>query len=320
MRGALIQCRGDWAFYGEVFAFPKHNEAINMCWMCAASTTIPELRYTDASAAARWRATIRTHESYLAELRAVAKPIPTLLDKVIGFRLEHVMVDVLHIVDLGVAAHIIGNSCLEIMQLGQWGSAQSEQLEALSSDIASWYKKTKSSKKSRLQGKLTIDRLRSSQSWPKLKAKAAATRHLAAYAATLCQQYDDGSRHARNRRAVAELLARFYEIIGGEGMSLTTEAKRALPELGRRLCVLYNALSFEAAEQNVRKWKMVPKFHLFLHLCEIQALRFGNPRFYWAYADEDMVGHMTEIGKSCHPRTVALTAMYKWLVLSFPKK
>ena len=43
----------------------------------------------------------------------------------------------------------------------------------------------------------------------------------------------------------------------------------------------------------------------------------GNPRCYWTYADEDMVGHMIEVAQSCHPVTLAATAMFKWLVLQF---
>ena len=62
---------------------------------------------------------------------------------------------------------------------------------------------------------------------------------------------------------------------------------------------------------------MVPKFHLFQHLCEIQFQIKGNPRFFWTYADEDLVGHMKEIAQSCHPSTVNQVCMYKWLRLVF---
>ena len=46
--------------------------------------------------------------------------IPILLAKVIGFRLECIMVDVLHTVDLGIAAHIIGNAFV----FGSWWLAE----------------------------------------------------------------------------------------------------------------------------------------------------------------------------------------------------
>ena len=41
------------------------------------------------------------------------------------------------------------------------------------------------------------------------------------------------------------------------------------------------------------------------------------PSFYWTYSDEDMVGQMIKAGESCHPRTLAIAGMYKWLTVVF---
>ena len=64
-------------------------------------------------------------------------------------------------------------------------------------------------------------------------------------------------------------------------------------------------------------WKFSPKHHLFLHLCEVQAVQYGNPRFYWVYADEDVVGRLIEVAETCHPWTMPGTALFKWLICSF---
>ena len=63
-------------------------------------------------------------------------------------------------------------------------------------------------------------------------------------------------------------------------------------------------------------FKMTPKLHLFIHLCE-QAVLLGKPRFYWTYADEDLVGQFIEIAETVHPTTMAITALFKWLHLLF---
>ena len=63
-------------------------------------------------------------------------------------------------------------------------------------------------------------------------------------------------------------------------------------------------------------WKATPKLHLFLHMCEWD-IEYGNPRFFWTYADEDMVGQMIKAGESCHPKTLAIAGMFKWLTLLF---
>ena len=102
-----------------------------------------------------------------------------------------------------------------------------------------------------------------------------------------------------------------------------------LPHPRRRGCVsvrcsesevlLYNRLSREALAEVtvVKEWKMSPKTHLFIHLMEWQVTEVGlNPRGYWTHADEDLVGTMVEVSKSCHPSTLAPC---QWLLLHCTK-
>ena len=108
-KGFLSQIRGDWEFYTQVFNFPPWNGAVSMCWLCKASSTLADLAFTDFSKEAGWRSTRWSHEAYITHLRASDTPIPALLEKVVGLRLECIMIDVLHTVDQGVASHIIAN-------------------------------------------------------------------------------------------------------------------------------------------------------------------------------------------------------------------
>lgn len=97
---------------------------------------------------------------------------------------------------------------------------------------------------------------------------------------------------------------------------MSEEAIAEIATIAKQLVILYNALSTEAALQQVKTWKFSPKHHLWLHLCEIQAKLF-NPKSFWTYADEDLVGQMIEVAESCHASTVADTALYKYLLLIF---
>lgn len=316
-RGALVQIRGDWEFYCSIFNFPTWQGAENMCWLCRASSLDGPLKFVRCGDDAGWRPTRRTHESYLAELLAKGIPIPILFALCVGLRLECIMIDILHTVDLGVAAHVIGNVFWELVCAHAWGfPTQEKNVEALMEEMQRWYKSTKAT--SRVQGKLTVERIRTTKGWPKLKAKAAATRHLAKFALVLASRYGGSSAHDRRRVAICQMLVRFYELVDGEGMFLSEAAKAEIPDLGKHFGVLYSHLATEAAVNGVRFWKMSPKLHLFIHLCEWQSVDVGNPRFYWTYADEDLVGHMVEVGSSCHPRTLAVTALFKWITFAFP--
>ena len=158
---------------------------------------------------------------------------------------------------------------------------------------------------------MTQDKIRTSGGWPKLKSKAAPIRDLAPFAVVLAQEFLDES-----RTDVARRLVRFYEIIDGNGLFLTDIAKAEIKIVGNRLCQGYAKLAASHAAANLKLWKCTPKLHLFLHICEWD-VELGNPRFYWTYADEDMVGQMIKAGESCHPRTMAVAGMFKWLTVVF---
>ena len=176
--------------------------------------------------------------------------------------------------------------------------------------IKDYYKHSNAT--SKFQGKMSIERLRTKGGWPKLKAKAAATRHLAQFACSLAHEHLD-----ERRQGICTLLCRFYEILGSEQQFLSPSAKEELPILGQHLCQLYCVLANEALDRREKLWKFSPKVHLFQHLTEWQAVTWGNPKYYWVYCDEDLVGQMIEVAQTCHPTTVAATAMFKWVLLAF---
>ena len=318
-RGCLCQIRGDWQFFCELFKFPQWNCALSMCWLCDASGNIPGLNFRDFTSAAGWRRTRRTHAIYVASMARSGRELPTLLAKVVGLRLECIMIDILHCVDQGVASHVIGNILWELV-LGKkfvgGRSNQEKEVAGLMVRLKEYYKANKGV--SKIQGRLTSERIRTSKGWPKLKAKAAATRQATRFALELASEFDSGSSHDRRRRAVCQLLVRFYDILDAEGMYLSAEAKEELPRIGLSFGVIYGQLSAEAEAMGQRLWKATPKFHLFQHLLEWQSPWWGlNPKTAWTYADEDLVGHMVEVASTCHPKTMSTTALFKWLCFAF---
>ena len=308
----LLFCRGDWEYFVKVFEFPSWNSVPYCCFVCSASPTIAELIFSRSGPTAGWRATIKTHASYVAELAAAGKPIPILL-RSLTLRLEGIMIDPMHTIDQGIAPHLLANVFLEIMELGHWGPNQAEQLVGLAAALKAWEKKTLHVY--RLQGKLSWSRIRTSGDWPKLKAKAANCRHLLRFAFELCTTYSSGSVHDHRRMACCQLLCRFYEIINLEGRFLSAAAKTEIAAIGPLFLQLYSHLSAEALESRKRAWKLVPKFHMFVHLCELQT--FINPRWSWCYADEDLQKFMKKIALACHPLNLAPMVIFKWLIRKY---
>ena len=238
-----------------------------------------------------------------------------------GMRLECVTVDLLHCVDLGIAAHVIANILfiLIITRSVLGGTNMEQRIAHLNAHLSVWYSKTKT--KCRVQGKLTLERLRPKTQWPKLKAKGAATRYLIPYVLEMIKEHasevgDD------QIIAVVQLLQQFYIILENEGRFLSYTARRDLTKIGNDFGILYCALARRASEARVKLWKLSPKLHMFMHLCISLSDVAGcyiNPRHFWTYADEDLVGQLIEVAESCHATTVAVSALFKWCLLIFPE-
>eukprot|EP00959_Pyramimonas_sp_CCMP1952_P455991 9472441-Pyramimonas_sp.AAC.1 len=315
-RACLAHARGDWQWYCELFGFPKWNENERMCWMCLASATIPFLLYTDCSRGARRRGTQFTHETYVEHVRRNGLELASFFVHVVGFRLECVLVDVLHAADLGMSASIIGNILWETVANHMWGATTIQgNVKLLADDLKKWYESTKCPV--RLQGELTKDRLRPDGKYPKLKAKAAATRYLADYALLLAKRFNDGTGHSSLKIHVADNLVQFYNLMSEAGQFFNDAEKKKFAEIGNNLSRLLSVLAAEAFAKDEKLWKYAPKVHLIEHLTQDQAPVWGNPRYFWTYADEDLVGLLVEVGKSCHVRTLPTVALCKWLIIAF---
>ena len=326
-RGALTQVRGDWEWYTKIFYFGQWNENEAMCPFCRASPINHDRLWTDFSDEAGWRGTRWSHRTYMEHLRHHGMPIPMMFRQnggTLGLRLECVMVDVLHTVDLGISSHIIVNIIWIYFVLRNClgGTTYAERMKRAHAHLKAWYKRTRSTRK--LQGELTAERVRQSGDWPKLKGKAAATRHLSRYALHLVQEFgqmeslDDFVRvHDELALGVAQLLVRFYEIIDSQSQFMVDAIKVELLVLGKQLASMYCKLASMCFDANLRLWKLSPKLHLWLHLTEEQAVEYGNPRFWWCYSDEDLVGILIDVAEGLHPSTMHPVLLTKWLLFVY---
>ena len=232
-----------------------------MCPYCRASSVDRARAWTDFGPEAGWQDTRWTHEAYIAYLTAMGLAIPILFTVVIGFRLECVTVDPLHCVDQGVASHVIGNIIwiIAVVRNVFGGRTYDIRMSNCAANLKALYKTTKA--KYPLQGKLTLERVRATGDWPKLRAKAAQTRKLAVYALYLISTFgqpaslDEFTRnHDQLALGVAQLLVRFYEILDSESQFMRSAAADELANVGNTLGNLYSQLSSMSFRRGLRLW------------------------------------------------------------------
>ena len=93
-----------------------------------------------------------------------------------------------------------------------------------------------------------------------------------------------------------------------------------LPHHGQSVARAYELLSSLYFHMRVKMWKMMPKVHLFEHLTEhMVAYWKTNPKTFWTYQDEDLVGEVITAAHQTHPTTMCYVLLYKWLLQKFDK-
>ena len=306
-RLAPILAVADWDFLSTVCGFPTGQSVPEMCWICGASPTGCK-GFCNVSKAAAWRATYKSHESYIASQTAKGKQ-PCALMGIKVLRLEGFLPDAMHGMDEGFTAEVAGNVLYECMESDGYGSNQANRADKMDAELKAHYKATKESVK--IDGKLTYARVKESSEYPVLKAKAAATRHIVPFLVRLAERHNTNTIHDQRRLFICKSLDRAYAIMKTSNMFLSEQARAELRELSVAMMGCYRNLSIEAASKSERKWKMKPKLHETQHVLEDSTI---NPMHVWLYGDEDLQRVIQLIAVQCHPSAVPYMTILRWVI------
>jgi hypothetical protein len=291
LTAVLCQVRGDWPFLKALFSFPAWNSKEGVCWQCAATKTGP-LSYRDATSKAPWRNSRVTANQFFSSLQ-LKQVTPSTLFSSPGFCLEDIVLDWLHIVDLGISQDLIGNLFHEcVLSGGLEGANKDERLKVLWQRLQSFYAEAKS--KCRLD-MLTIEMFERAKQAPKLRAKGGETRHLVPFAAKLSAEVSANSQttHWATVASVFDLLHTCANVIAERPFN-----QEKLERCSSRLCILWSSLEREAqAKGSDTNWRMKPKVHMFQELCTSTSVSHGSPELFWTYKDESWCGDMAKASK-----------------------
>ena len=291
----VLKVRGDWPFLKTLFSFPQHNELRGLCWQCLASGIQGSaLTFKKTGLDALWRKNRVTCEEFLQSLRAANLPVSPLLS-LPGFSLKFVVLDWLHVVDLGVAADLLGNLFWQVISTSNQvcvASSKGHRLDLLWAKLQEWYKATRPA--SRLDN-LTEEMIKSGDK-PKLRAKGAECRYLLVFGAELACELADKQPNSHNS-TVATLFCKLVLLQRMVSGSLLFHSDTAAL-LCRQACVLYTALHEAMVCKNKPNlWDLKPKLHLLQEMVEYQSHLHGNPRNFWCYRDESWCGFWAKAAK-----------------------
>ena len=214
-------------------------------------------------------------------------------------------IDWLHCCDLGVCQDYLGNA-MWLITTKLPGDNIDERIRCLFDDIRQYYA---SSGCENQLGTLTplMVRKKASKS-PKLRSKAGEARSLVDWVVAACDKflglYGLSSEEHTCRMASKHLQA-CYQNLPGEsfdaddlafhckqflqlcrGGILNTQNPEATIQNNLRYMALENAVQPDA------RWRYKPKFHLWLHVCEMAK---ASPTYWWTYRDESFGGTSLEL-------------------------
>ena len=211
LRGAVVMFRGDWPWLTSVFKLATHAST-HACFLCNASMDM-ECPITDASSTALWRSTVVDPTTWLRDKLLNNKYVSGVFAwPGVGF--SSIVLDWMHMVDLGVAQSVFGNVLWEIFRgpmCGQIGNPAPtlSMLQTMLSDAANDLGMAMPFTK------LTLAMIRTESLKPRLKLKAAKTRDLAPIVLRLLESHFPAHNERGLRRYnCLEFLVKAYGELG----------------------------------------------------------------------------------------------------------
>eukprot|EP00959_Pyramimonas_sp_CCMP1952_P443407 9283094-Pyramimonas_sp.AAC.1 len=153
--------------------------------------------------------------------------------------------------------------------------------------------------------------IRQDNKGPKMKTKAAEGRHLLVVLQHMLQSFHyPVNDHDRLRAQCTDAIVNLYNELEHWDPDTSIDKIRVF---SIQFVTLYCELFRESCARDSETvfWKVTPKFHLLLHVCEIHAIERGNPREMWNYGDESAIGEAADLAKSCHARTISTEVLRK---------
>jgi hypothetical protein len=332
-QAALLQVRGDWENLEEMFRVRSVNSQ-RFCWLCdTVKTRSDPLTFHDFRPEAAHRTTAISHETYMQTM-AQDMVQPSKLFLTPGLELKHLTVDSMHAGDLGCFQDALGSLFFLEINCKAWYRNRSVGLQHLNTQLEAYYAANLDRRMSKVTPLAMTQILCKSVGYPYLKAKAAATRHLAHFGLMLSRKHMHGGegRGSFQLPARHRLSGRVAEhcrlmVSAFEGLVLYTDSCSPFSEEGCRSGMYKFLQSLEAlhvmwrvqaplAKRKSQPFNVRQKAHALQHLVEDKLVLWGSPARFWNYRDEDYIGAIKVMaGRTKHPHTLERRLAQKLILL-----
>ena len=299
LKAVIWTISGDMEYYANELGISKYGSNIPCSW-CSGDYD-PDRPYNDFRDTAAWRATVVTAPASSAD-----NPCKHAVMKIPGVIFETIYIDTLHVVDLGISLHCIGNLFSDLC-IREWDGTQQKNLAKLSAEVLKLQQDFNIPAGSRGQALDLKHFIAKGGAYPILHGwKAREVRNLipVCYALATAARVSSSSEYTLQREQVFKHLNDICEAVDAHHWCLPTSAKVDFRYNVDCFLLHYTWLAKYAANNKRTQWSIVPKFHFLAHLPAMA--EHLAPRAAWTYPGESMVGTITSLAQSCTHGTSAL--------------
>ena len=279
-KAILAEIRGDWDWLNSYFNIPVWNTASGMCWLCEAKW--PESKFQTAAA----RSSGLSKAKFTQRVLDMGKPLCPLWEWPDMAPSFLILPDWLHVVDQGIGADIAGQLLIDLSACYPGRSLELRVAE-LWKDIQILYSEHPTEYKLRALTPEILNKGKGkpANSIPTLKGPAAEIRHLIPLLPILtAKHFSAGTEHQIACDKLARFLAQTYA-------SMEANDIKDLPKQGAKVAGQHMALENHAIRNGSTAFHIMPKIHLFQHICECGY----PPKEFWTYLDETTGGQLTKL-------------------------
>lgn len=285
----LAMLSADHDYLSNTLKLRHFNAVPNCCFGCNAMQTDGPLSYTDVRRTAGWRSTLETDSSFRL-LYENEHLIWTALT------LGMIILDLMHVVDLGVLQYFVASSVLCIVKSFFFRGTVDKKIEFIWGVVMHVYHDLGVPDSSRLpfaKFKSVIQEGNASK-FPYLGGKAAQTRRFLPCLLLLIDRLNLIGRRFQHIKVCLESIITMYDIMMAHEWDLGDDATRAV-ECVDKFCLHQNALCADAVRNNELLFQITVKTHFLQHSALV--FEFYNPRKYWNYLDEDLMGRVATMAR-----------------------
>ena len=310
-KGILAEVRGDWDWLNQWLQMPTWNTKSGMCWLCGANF------HSFSSQSLEERKTKKSRATFLHLLRGMGRKLSPFWEWPENWPSNIVCVDWLHACDQGIGSDIAGQVLCEVGQALP-GNSFRERVSCLWGEILQHYKTLNVEYRFATITPEILNKGKKPVGPPTLKGPAAQVSHLVPLLPILANKHLDSRKpHQLAVQKLARFLAKAYA-------AMECHDTTVLPRAGQKVAQQYIELEKEALQidpDDTKSWHIMPKLHLFLHLCEM-----GFPvKDFWCYKDETMGGILVKLctrrGGKGNPGHNSFEVLDRWMCTTpFPSE